>query len=125
MNKSNYDKTQDDFLGRVKEATSTKATEQTVQKGFGSLASAGREEPDYNTSSEGSSIPKKTKIRYERININRDKFPFLADKEIGDKCLVLVEVRKISEAIPGFYETDKDPKISIEILNIAEPKDKA
>lgn len=117
----NSDHEEESFHKRVKAATGF--SDEDVPDKFGGLKNAGREETDYSTDSIKSSKSQKTKTRYTNVTIDRKSFPYIANKDIGEKCLVICEIRKISESMPDFYDTDKDEKITIEILNIAEPKE--
>ena len=83
---------------------------------------AGRLERDYSTESVKTSTPKKTKTVYTRVNVDSKNFPYLHNLKIGEKCDLKVKIKKVAESEPDSYETDKDNKITIEILQISEPK---
>jgi hypothetical protein len=89
-------------------------------KQFGKFKDAGREEK--NTFEVEKSSKKRRTKTFGKITIDRNNFPYLKDKEIGDVCDLLIRAQKTSESMADEWETDKDEKIQIEILKIAEPK---
>lgn len=88
-------------------------------KTYGNFKDAGREETGGMV--EASKKTKRTKT-FGRITIDRDNFPFLKKKEIGNVCDLLIRVKKVEESVAEEWGTDKADKIRIEILKIAEPK---
>lgn len=92
----------------------------------GKFKDAGRLERDYSNESVSSSKKAekpKTKIVYSRVNVDAKNFPYLRSVKVGDECKLIVKVKKVAEAEPDNYEVDKDNKITLEILKIAEPED--
>uniref|UniRef100_A0A6H1ZR20 Uncharacterized protein n=1 Tax=viral metagenome TaxID=1070528 RepID=A0A6H1ZR20_9ZZZZ len=66
---------------------------------------------------------KKTATEYSRISIKTKNFPYLQKKSVGDECVVLIKVKKVAELIPDKYDPDKDTKITLEVISIAEPNE--
>lgn len=83
---------------------------------------AGRTEKDYS-SEVVSGKSSKIKTVYSSITVDAKSFPSLHEKEVGEKCRIIVEVRKTGESLPDKWETDKNNKITLEVLKIGEPKD--
>ncbi|MFA5715086.1 MAG: hypothetical protein WC998_05075 [Candidatus Paceibacterota bacterium] len=83
---------------------------------------AGRLEKDYSGVAPEEKKPTKTKKVYPRICIDSKNFPFLRSMDIGKKCEVKAMVKKVAESEPDNYEVDKDNKMTIEIIQISEPK---
>lgn len=91
-------------------------------KKFGKFKTIGREEKVFSSApNQGSS--EKIKVIPPRIDIDSKAFPYLHDKSIGEECVVLAKIKKVSESIPAKWENDQENKISIEILAMAEEKE--
>ena len=92
-------------------------------KQFSSFKDAGRDEIDNAPIAEKTSSKTKRIKTFGKITVDRDNFPYLKEKEIGEKCTLLIEIRKVEESVAEDWETDKSDKVRIEILRIAEPKE--
>jgi hypothetical protein len=97
-----------------------------MKDNFSEFKQAGTMRPDYGGGelAKSSPEPTKKKICHEKITIDAEEFKYLQEVEVGTECELKVKVKKVGERMAEEYDQDKENKITLEIISIAEPKGK-
>lgn len=90
---------------------------------YGEHKLVGREEKIYDNDlspAKGGTVKGKTRIVHPRVDIDANQFESLKNLKVGDIAILQAKIKKTGESLPYAYEHDQDPKITLELVSLAE-----